>query len=64
MNSDLPAHEVSNSLRSQRHRNRQTGGLPPTTLKRPGQWLARASLTFPILLILSNAGRDFAGKSC
>ena len=27
-NSDLPAHEVFDSLRSQRHRNRQTRGLP------------------------------------
>ena len=27
-NADLPAHEVFDSLRSQRHRNRQTRGLP------------------------------------
>ena len=27
-NADLPTHEVFDSLRSQRHRNRQTRGLP------------------------------------
>ncbi len=44
-NSDLPAHEVFNSLRSQRHRNRQDGVLPHrvTFLSRTRH---RAHLTF------------------